>query len=76
MKFFIDENWVYFYKNAALYKSPVDSYGFFNTEHGVPVDLCQEANEHVRVSHLERLRSLLMPKPELSDGVTQLPLAL
>jgi hypothetical protein len=74
LKFFIDENWVYFYKNAALYKSPVDSYGFFNTEHGVPVDFCQEAKEHDRVSHLERLRSLLMPKPELSDGMAQLTL--
>ena len=74
MKFFIDENWVYFYKNEALYKSSVDSYGFFNTDHGVPVDFCQEAKDHGRISHLERLRSLLMPKPELSDGVVQLTL--
>ncbi len=74
MKFFIDENWVYFCKNAALYKSPVDSYGFFNTEHGVPVDFCQEGKDHGKVSQLERLRSLLMPKPELSDDVAQMVL--
>ena len=74
MKFFIDENWVYFYKNAALYKSPVDSYGFFNTEHGVPVDFCQEAKDRSRVAQLERLKSLLMPKPELSDDVEQMVL--
>lgn len=72
MKFFIDEKWVYFYKNSALYKSPVDSYGFFNTEHGVPVDLCAESKDHGRVSHLERLRSLLMPKPELAQDAAQL----
>ncbi len=74
MKFFIDEKWVYFYKNSALYKSPVDSYGFFNTEHGVPVDFCAEAKQRVRIDHLERLRQLLMPKSELSDDVTQLTL--
>jgi hypothetical protein len=74
LKFFIDENWVYFYKNAALYKSPVDSYGFFNTEHGVPVDFCQEAKDYGRAPQLERLRSLLMPKPELSDEVEQMVL--
>ena len=74
MKFFIDENWVYYYKDSALYKANVDSYGFFNTEHGVPVDFCQEAKDHGRVSHLERLRSLLMPKSELSDDVVQLTL--
>jgi hypothetical protein len=74
LKFFIDENWVYFYKNAALYKSPVDSYGFFNTEHGVPVDFCQEAKDRSRVAQLERLKSLLMPKPELSDDVEQMVL--
>ena len=62
---------MYYYKDSALYKANVDSYGFFNTEHGVPVDFCQEAKDHGRVSHLERLRSLLMPKPELSDGVVQ-----
>lgn len=71
MKFFIDENWVYFYKNSALYKSPVDSYGFFNTDHGVPVDLCAEAKDHGRISHLERLRSLLMPKSEVSEDLGQ-----
>jgi len=71
LKFFIDENWVYFCKNSALYKANVDSYGFFNMEHGIPVDFCQEAKEHNRVPQLERLRSLLMPKPELSDEVTQ-----
>jgi hypothetical protein len=74
LKFFIDESWVYFYKNEALYKSPVDSYGFFNTDHGVPVDFCQEAKDHGRVSHLERLRMLLMPKPELAPGEKQLTL--
>jgi hypothetical protein len=74
LKFFIDENWVYFYKNSALYKSPVDSYGFFNTDHGVPVDFCAEAKEQVRISHLERLRSLLMPKPELAQDVEHLML--
>ena len=74
MKFFIDESWVYFYKNAALYKSPVDSYGFFNTEHGVPVDLCAESRENTRIDHLERLRSLLMPKSEAAQDVIQLPL--
>jgi len=74
MKFFIDENWVYFCKNAALYKSSVDSYGFFNTDHGIPVDLCQEAKDRNRVAQLERLKSLLMPKPELSDDVEQMVL--
>lgn len=74
MKFFIDENWVYFYKDSALYKSPVDSYGFFNTEHGVPVDFCAEAKDHGKISQLERLRSLLMPKPEVSQGYEQLSL--
>jgi hypothetical protein len=74
LKFFIDENWVYFCKNAALYKSPVDSYGFFNTEHGIPVDLCPEAKDRSRVAQLERLKSLLMPKPELSDDVEQMVL--
>ena len=74
MKFFIDENWVYFYKNAALYKSPVDSYGFFNTDHGVPVDLCAESQNDIRISHLERLKNLLMPKSELAQDVNQLSL--
>lgn len=72
MKFFIDENWVYFYKNSALYKTNVDSYGFFNTDHGVPVDFCQEAKEHNRIPQLEKLRSLLMPKSELSEADGQL----
>lgn len=74
MKFFIDENWVYFHKNSALYKSSVDSYGFFNTDHGVPVDFCAEAIDVKRVSHLERLKTLLMPKPELAPGEKQLTL--
>ena len=74
MKFFIDESWVYFYKNSALYKSSVDSYGFFNTEHGIPVDLCSEAKDRKRVAQLERLKSLLMPKPELAPGDEQLTL--
>lgn len=74
MKFFIDEKWVYFYKNTTLYKTPVDSYGFFNTDHGVPVDFCQEAKNGTRIDHLERLRSLLMPKSELSQDATQLTL--
>ena len=71
MKFFIDENWVYFYKNSTLYKSSVDCYGFFNTDHGVPVDFCVETEE---VSHLERLKTLLMPKSELAHGEKQLTL--
>ena len=74
MKFFIDESWVYFCKNSALYKSSVDSYGFFNTEHGIPVDLCQESKDRKRVAQLERLKSLLMPKPELAPGEEQLTL--
>ena len=74
MKFFIDENWVYFCKNSTLYKSPVDSYGFFNTDHGVPVDACAEGKDIGKISHLERLKSLLMPKSELSDDVVQLTL--
>ena len=74
MKFFIDESWVYFYKNSALYKSSVDSYGLFNTEHGIPVDLCSEAKDRKRVAQLERLKSLLMPKPELAPGEEQLTL--
>ena len=73
MKFFIDEGWVYFSKNAALYKTPVDSYGFFNTDHGVPVDYCAEAQNDIRISHLERLKSLLMPKSELAPEHAQLP---
>jgi len=74
LKFFIDENWVYFYKNSALYKSPVDTYGFFNTDHGVPVDMCAESKQLARVDHLERLRNLLMPKSELAQGEEQLTL--
>jgi hypothetical protein len=74
MKFFIDENWVYFCENSALYKCNVDSYGFFNTDHAVPVDFCQEAKDHGKISQLERLKSLLMPKPELAQGVEQLTL--
>ena len=74
MKFFIDESWVYFYKNSALYKSPVDSYGFFNTDHGVPVDMCAESTRANRVDHLERLRNLLMPKSEVAQGFEQLPM--
>lgn len=74
MKFFIDENWVYFYKNLALYKSSVDSYGFFNVDYGIPVDLCAEAVDIKRMTHLVRLKSLLMPKSELEQGVNQLPL--
>jgi hypothetical protein len=51
--------------------SSVDSYGFFNTDHGVPVDFCVETEA---VSHLERLKTLLMPKSELAQGVEQLTL--
>lgn len=72
MKLFLDENWVYYCKESSLYKTSVDSYGFFNTDHGVPVDFCAEAQEHGRVSHLERLKSLLMPKSELSEADGQL----
>ena len=68
MKFFIDENWVYFYKNSTLYKSSVDCYGFFHTDHGIPVDFSES------VSHLERLKMLLMPKSELAQGAEQLTL--
>jgi hypothetical protein len=68
LKFFIDENWVYFYKNSTLYKSSVDSYGFFHTDHGIPVDFSEA------VSHLERLKMLLMPKSELAQGAGQLTL--
>ena len=71
MKFFIDENWVYFYKNSTLYKSSVDCYGFFNTDHGTLVDFYAETEA---VSHLERLKMLLMPKSELAQGVGQLTL--
>ena len=74
MKFFIDENWVYFCKNSALYKSSVDSYGFFNIDYGVPVDLCAEAIDIKRMTHLDRLKSLLMPKSELAQGEIQLSL--
>ena len=52
----------------------MDSYGFFNTDHGIPVDLCPEAKDRNRVAQLERLKSLLMPKPELSDDVEQMVL--
>jgi hypothetical protein len=74
LKLFLDENWVYYCKDSTLYKTCVDAYGFFNTDHGVAVDFCAEAQDHGRISHLERLKSLLMPKPELSDGMAQLTL--
>lgn len=72
MKFFIDEDWVYFYKNSTLYKSSVDCYGFFHTDHGIPVDF--HAGTESWVSHLERLKTLLMPKSELAQGAGQLTL--
>tara|TARA_R110000868_G_scaffold386132_1_gene654314 strand:+ start:324 stop:542 length:219 start_codon:yes stop_codon:yes gene_type:complete len=71
LKFFIDENWVYFYKNSTLYKSSIDCYGFFHTDHGIPVNFYTETEE---VSHLERLKTLLMPKSELAQGAEQLTL--
>jgi hypothetical protein len=71
LKFFIDGDWVYFYKNSALYKSSVDCYGFFHTDHGIPVDFYAETEA---VSHLERLKTLLMPKSELAQGADQLTL--
>jgi hypothetical protein len=71
LKFFIDEDWVYFYKNSTLYKSSVDCYGFFHTDHGIPVDFYAETEA---VSHLERLKMLLMPKSELAQGADQLTL--
>ena len=71
MKFFIDGDWVYFYKNSTLYKSSVDCYGFFHTDHGIPVDFHAETEA---VSHLERLKILLMPKSELAQGAEQLTL--
>ena len=72
MKFFIDGDWVYFYKNSTLYKSSVDCYGFFHTDHGIPVDFYTGTESWV--SHLERLKTLLMPKSELAQGAGQLTL--
>ena len=72
MKFFIDGDWVYFYKNSTLYKSSVDCYGFFHTDHGIPVDFYTGTESWV--SHLERLKTLLMPKSELAQGADQLTL--
>ena len=71
MKFFIDGDWVYFYKNSTLYKSSVDPYGFFHTDHGIPVDFHAGTEA---VSHLERLKMLLMPKSELAQWAEQLSL--
>jgi len=62
---------VYFYKNSTLYKSSVDCYGFFNTDHGIRLDFYAETEA---VSHLERLKMLLMPKSELAQGADQLTL--
>jgi hypothetical protein len=44
----------------------------FNTDHGIPVDFHAEQTE--AVSHLERLKMLLMPKSELAQGAEQLTL--
>lgn len=74
MKFFIDDNWVYYTQDEDLYKTSVDSYGFFNTNNGIPVNLCAESSDSQRTDHLERLRQLLMPKHELAQDLTQLTL--
>lgn len=74
MKYFIDDNWVYYTQDSELYKTSVDSYGFFNTNNGVPVNLCAESEDRQRTDHLERLKQLLMPKPELAQDVLQMTL--
>lgn len=49
----------------------MDCYGFFHTDQGIPVDFHAETEA---VSHLERLKTLLMPKSELAQGADQLTL--
>jgi hypothetical protein len=64
MKYFVDEDWVYFIKDDELHKSSLDSVGFFETDRSVRVAMCRESTIEGRIDHLEKLRSLLKKKQE------------
>jgi hypothetical protein len=64
MKYFVDEDWVYFIKDDELHKSNLDSVGFFETDRSVRVAMCRESIVEGRIDHLEKLRSLLKKKKE------------
>ena len=83
MKFHVDEKWVYYVKETVtehevsyvLHKTQLDSYGFFNTAHGIAItDLYAESQTMNDVNNLTRLRDLLMPKTKLAYEVDQLTL--
>lgn len=84
MKFYVDEKWVYFVREVmdknnetrhCLHKTPLDTYGFFNTTNALPIyDLFIESQSMNDFNNLKRLENLLMPKNKLSQDVVQLTL--
>jgi|DEB0MinimDraft_10_1074344.scaffolds.fasta_scaffold05549_4 hypothetical protein len=68
MKYFVDDNWVYFLKDDQLHKTELDSYGFFETDRCMPVDMGIDADEDGRQDQFFRLKSLLKPKDKLAQG--------
>ncbi len=65
MKFFIDNQTVYYEQDGALYHTQIDSYDFFNTDDGTPV---RESTEQ-----LERIH-LLVTQRKLAQDVEHLML--
>ena len=65
MKFFIDNQTVYYEQDGALYHTQIDSYDFFNTDDGTPV---RESTEQ-----LERIH-LLVTEKKLAQDVLQMTL--
>jgi|DEB0MinimDraft_10_1074344.scaffolds.fasta_scaffold23242_4 hypothetical protein len=75
MKFYVDEEWVYYTKTVTrndeevtcLHKARLDSYGFFNTKSGIPIfDLNNEAKNMNDYNNLKRLEDLLLPKVDIN----------
>lgn len=65
MKFFIDNQTIYYEQGGALYHTQMDSYDFFNTDDGTPV---RESTEQ-----LERIH-LLVTEKKLAQDVEHLML--
>jgi hypothetical protein len=65
LKFFIDNQTVYYEQDGALYHTQIDSYDFFNTDDGTPV--------RERTEQLERIH-LLVTEKKLAQDVLQMTL--
>ena len=68
MKYFVDDQWVYFIKDEELHKTELDAYGFFESDRSIRVAMCKESMVEGRIDQLVKLRALLRTESKVAQG--------